>query len=757
MSNEDVLLVFKAIDSVSSVASSIGSSVSNLGIVGYNAITQLSGQLKEFSNAAVESAKSAETGWIAFNNSLNKSGTTSAGAMNTVKTEVKGLANDIGVSVGDARSSFTTLNNKLGDTSQSLQAVKAAEALAVSSNQDLSSTTSILTGALNGKGAALKKMGIDIDNYKNKTTGAINTNKLFRDIISKNQKALTDYGNSATAAGQRLDNALAAMQTGIGTSMLNLQSATAPILAGIVNGLNGINDATGGVIYGMVGIGTSALGTLGEIANVTRSVQIMYEAFTSIKGAVEGVSLANNLLSISTAAVGMEEAGLTAVEVGAAAAHAGNSAALFTEAGAADMATISFMGLDIAMAPITITILAIVAAVAILVVAFEKVGEYFGWWEDWGTMLDSISAGVTRLWNAFMSSPQVQGTINDITNALNWLWGAIQPIVAPITSFFSFLFSPSGGEGSWSDPVGDIISAFGSLGKTCGDVVNWIKNIPNALAQLPQKANQFIMRTIQFFMMLPIRVALYLNMVVMRIIAWGQSLLQQGSKIVINFVNSFIRGLTRLPSMVFQVLLGVISSIINIGARAVSSAISLATNIVNGFKNSFKGIADYVYQELTSIPSKITQAISGSVSAITGFGSAMWDAFKSAIGANSPSMFYKQIAWDFEDIPNAISSQQKAGVNAVSKYGSALIKGFNYQNLSENLTLGSAQIGALNTMGNRNFGASNNALTTLIVNVNDGAFQLDARNFTTKECKQLFVNAIEGLDVVDTVTTKGGV
>lgn len=755
MSNEDVLLVFKAIDSVTSVATSISSSVKNLGIVGYTAITQLSSQLKSFSNAAVESAKSAETGWIAFNNSLNKSGSASEGAMAQVKSEVKGLANEIGVSVGDARSSFTTLNNKLGDTQQSLSAVKAAEALAVSSGQDMSATTNILTSALNGKGAALKKMGIDIDNYKNKTTGAINTNQLFTDIISKNQKALTDYGNSATAAGQRVDNAWAAMQTGIGDSMLNLQSATAPVLAGIINGLNGINNATGGVIYGIVGIGTSAIGTLGEVANVTRSIQIMYEAFTGIKGAIEGVSLASDLLSISLAknniAIGTTAVDLTTAE--------GVFGAFFVteEVGAlaTDTLSFSFLGLDIAMAPITVTILAIVAAVGILIVAFEKVGEYFGWWEDWGTMLESIQAGVTRLWNAFVNSPQVQGTIQDITNALQWLWGAIQPIISPITSFFGFIFNPSGGGGSWSDPVGDIINAFGQLGKTCGDVVNFIKNIPNALNQLPNAAQKSIFGTIVFFATLPIQVALYLAQVVLKIISWGANLLSGAKQAGTKMINGFINTIKNLPARALTVLLGVVTSILSMGSKAMSTASQVATNIVTGFKNGLHGIADYVYQEFAAIPGKITSSIGSAVDAVKNFGASMWDTFKSAIGANSPSMFYKQIAWDFEDIPSAITSQQRAGVNAVSKYGSALIKGFNYQPLSSNLNLGSAQVGAINTIGNNNANnVPSNALTTLIVYVQEGAVQLDARNLTTKESKQIMVNAIEGLDMIDTVTTK---
>ena len=81
-----------------------------------------------------------------------------------------------------------------------------------------------------------------------------------------------------------------------------------------------------------------------------------------------------------------------------------------------------FMAITVAGAPLW----AIVAAVAAIAFAIYEVGIAFGWWHDVGSMLDAISSGVMRLWNAFINHPDVQAAISAISGAISVLWGWIQ-------------------------------------------------------------------------------------------------------------------------------------------------------------------------------------------------------------------------------------------------------------------------------------------------------------------------------------------
>ena len=60
------------------------------------------------------------------------------------------------------------------------------------------------------------------------------------------------------------------------------------------------------------------------------------------------------------------------------------------------------------------------------------------------------------------------------------------------------------------------------------------------------------------------------------------------------------------------------------------------------------------------------------------------------------------------------------------------------------------------TMGNatKNYNNSRNMNRGHTINIGQGAIQLDARNLTTKESKQIMINALEGLTTYETVHTK---
>ena len=60
------------------------------------------------------------------------------------------------------------------------------------------------------------------------------------------------------------------------------------------------------------------------------------------------------------------------------------------------------------------------------------------------------------------------------------------------------------------------------------------------------------------------------------------------------------------------------------------------------------------------------------------------------------------------------------------------------------------------TMGNatKNYTNAGQVKNGHTINIGKGAIQLDARNLTTKESKQIMINALEGLTTYETVHTK---
>ena len=82
-------------------------------------------------------------------------------------------------------------------------------------------------------------------------------------------------------------------------------------------------------------------------------------------------------------------------------------------------------------------------------------------------------------------------------------------------------------------------------------------------------------------------------------------------------------------------------------------------------------------------------------------------------------------------IRDITSGAVNAGQGSINM-GSAFTTDFDY-----------ARLNAVNTMGQgSNMGSSNSSVT---INFAEGAVKLDAHNMTTKECRQIMINAMDGL------------
>lgn len=129
------------------------------------------------------------------------------------------------------------------------------------------------------------------------------------------------------------------------------------------------------------------------------------------------------------------------------------------------------------LSPLIFPILLIIGALVALVVVVEKVGEAFGWWKDLGSMIDAISSGISRLWNAFVGSDVIQGIISYFQNFVT----SIQYVFDSITNALSMLFGWDTSNTGTFDIVQTIIDLFGTL----GDTVKWVWDLIDDWADSP--------------------------------------------------------------------------------------------------------------------------------------------------------------------------------------------------------------------------------------------------------------------------------
>ena len=146
-------------------------------------------------------------------------------------------------------------------------------------------------------------------------------------------------------------------------------------------------------------------------------------------------------LVTENAALNASMAGLTAEEIGAAAAHAVNSGALGAESVAAATAAGANITLADSLWAVATALLAnpitwIVIAVIALAVAVYEVGKAFGWWKDIPTLFAAVWSGIQRLWDAFINHPDVQAVIGALVVVWDALVSAIGWVISQVENFF---------------------------------------------------------------------------------------------------------------------------------------------------------------------------------------------------------------------------------------------------------------------------------------------------------------------------------
>lgn len=809
---EDILIRIKGEDQTSSVFSKIKNSSAGMKMALGGAMTAVGAGMASFAKEAVSAAVNAETEWNRFGAAVNSTGGNWEQQSTEIKKWVSTYSNSMGRSIGDTRSAMTALMNYGLSANEAEQSMSAVAGMAAAMGTSQEEASNKLVKAFAGQGRGLKTLGINLDDYKDSATGAIDKQRLLTDITNKTKDASNKYANSTAADMARINQSIASIKTDFGKALLSSISPLLPVVQGLLSIFNGLPGPVKTVAFSF-GALVAAVGLLG--GPVMTAIGVFQSLNTTIGGISGVVNTAKSVMTtFQTAinAVKMAQAGLTATEVASAAAHAGSTAVLTTEAGASTLAATGFLSMAAAELVALAPIILIVAAIAGVIVVIEQLGEYMGWWSDWGSMIDAFSAGIQRLWSAFVNSPQVQGTIQDLQSAFNSLKSIVMPVLSAIggawSSFLGML-----GSGTGSDPVAALINGFGQLGNIAGDVVNAIKKLPQTLQQLPSLAAGAITGIISLFSQLASRAGAYalqlvtgfinritqlpsrinttLTKALTTIRSWATQattrMVQAGAKMLTGLVTR----LRQIPTRMRVFLNQAVKYITTFAGNAVARAKNAGMRILNAIVGYIRRIPGRVWQFMSQVPAKIAAAASSAIAAATSLATQVVSAV-----ANGIKGVAEKVYTEFMNIPNKIKSAISSAVSAATSFGSnikdAVLSALHIaspgiiqkkialefadipgrisesrddvfrasQDYATGLLTGfskpvNTNIGAFRQAGQTYNNTSTDSRRNIIVNFHEGSIPINANNLNPNECKAILINAIENIDSMKNTNIKG--
>lgn len=764
---EDILIRIKGEDQASGVFNKIKNSSAGMKMALGGAMTAVGVGMASLAKEAVSSAITAETEWNRFGAAVNSTGGNWEQQSTEIKKWVSNYSNAMGRSIGDTRSAMTALMAYGLSAKEAEQSMGAVSGMAAQLGISQEEASSKLTKAFAGQGRGLKQLGINLEDYKDKATGAIDKQRLLRDITNKTKDASSKYAGSTQADMNRINQAITNIKTDFGKALLTSIQPLLPVVQGLLNTFNSLPGPIKTILFSIGGLAAVIGVVAGPITTVVGAVQSLKGAVSAVSSTMKVAETVTTALTSAELAAGAAKAGLTAEEIGSAAAHAGSTAAITAEAGATGLASTGFLAMAAAELAALAPIILIIAAIAAIIIIIEQLGEYMGWWSDWGSMIEAFSSGIQRLWNAFVGSKVVQGFLSALRQEFNLIKSIVMPIISAVGAAWSG-FMGMLGSGTGSDPVGGLISSFGKLDNMISGAVGAIRKLPQTLQQLPGKAKAAVMGMVTAFSSLVLKGALYARQLVTRFVAnlrsmparvkmiftrvltmiriWALQTIAKMKQTGVKMVTGLVNRLRQLPSKVWHFISQIPHKIAQAASSAVSAAISLATQVVNAVGNGIKGVAQKVYTEFMNIPKKIKSAVSSAVQAATSFGSDIKNAVLKALHIASPGIIQKKIALEFANIPGRIDESRPAVFRASQSYATGLLSGFS-KPVTSNIN-GFRQAGQ--TYNNPDYSRS-----TRSVVFREGSIQINANNLSPNECKAIVINAIESLDSMKNSNIRG--
>lgn len=227
-----------------------------------------------------------------------------------------------------------------------------------------------------------------------------------------------------------------------------------------------------------------------------------------------------------------------------------------------------------------------------------------------------------------------------------------------------------------------------------------------------------------------------------------------GVNIGLSIVNGVNTGLAPLSGITIARVASATNSAVGTGR---SGGAKVGQAVTQGFKQNLK-MAQAMKQEMSYVTQAVNNGISAAKTAARNGAQDVVAEFKRGIETGSPGA----MAWATYDEMNYINdfivSEGKNVVASAKRLGQNIVTGFG--NPSLNVGLGSVptdyNLEQLHGMGTLTSTAQWGKSTQNVeLHIHEGAVQLDARNLTTRESKQIMINALEGLDAVTNINIKG--
>lgn len=245
-----------------------------------------------------------------------------------------------------------------------------------------------------------------------------------------------------------------------------------------------------------------------------------------------------------------------------------------------------------------------------------------------------------------------------------------------------------------------------------------------------------------------------LNQLKTTLYAMSSGFYSAGANIGLSIVNGVNTGLSPLSGITIARVASATNSAVGTGR---SGGAKIGRAVTQGFKQNLK-MAQAMKQEMSYVTQAVNNGISAAKTAARNGAQDVVAEFKRGIETGSPGA----MAWATYDEMNYINdfivSEGKNVVASAKRLGQNIVTGFG--NPSLNVGLGSVptnynleQLHGMRTLtSTAQWGKS---IQNVELHIHEGAVQLDARNLTTHESKQIMINALEGLDAVTNINIKG--
>ena len=611
--------------------SSVGGAIDNLKAKFRSLNTQVGSTSSSF--GFLRSAASMTVGMIGYDlvNSFVESGRAALNAQGQLQYFGKRLnmsaseTTQFNQTIDNMQKSFRKVNMKAVGASAEEMAVKLK--LPKSSLEELTKTTAVMSSAfvkegrtqedailavsdaLDGQFKRLQELGITREDLINQ--GWNGDLKDTDSLLKAMNKTLDEKGFTQTAQDiTSLDDAFQALSVAGGDLLASVLIPLTPVLVGVMSAVIDAMDA----FKGFIGILQTGFGGMPDWAQIAFGVTALGIAFGIV-----------GTIIMSTYVPGMVASVISTINWIATALGAEVSA--ITLSGAFGLLATSIWA---ALSPL----LPFIALAALLAVAIFEIGKSFGWWKDVNTMLAAISAGLQRLWSAFINHPDVQAAIKAIGDALRsvgqWLgwagqqvlkffgissgskWDAVASLIRGIGAAWAFV------KPIVVAAIEIIVNRFQTLWTIIGIAVSVGQAVYEALKPIVcilLGCSPGIVPALQtaYEMFVEVWDAImgFIGPIIGVIVATFQSL--------VNVVELFKNGQINLPTLIIMVLsllwnayttilTKIIIFVIQFGTQMLQKARQAGMNFVNGIINYIRQLPGKVYSYLLHVVSRIVSA-----------------------------------------------------------------------------------------------------------------------------------------------------